>query len=183
MQENSELKLLYGNSVRQPIVGEKEKKITNDLQDWIEINEALKCEVRKFVEISKYFSSPLKKSASYICENSLVSYPQQVTLETKRGVATTNDVKFCNLTLGPVLIKYYRIYPEIEHLKFQNISKSRCCRIPPGLSHTLNIVYNSVNDETPINTKIIFVATKKTTTPCYQICEIELEIISQKVKC
>ncbi|KPJ01903.1 PREDICTED: uncharacterized protein LOC106123360 [Papilio xuthus] len=182
MQANSDIKLLYSNGVRQQIGGEKEKRLSNDLQDWIEINEALKCEVRKFVEITKYFSSPLKKSASYICENSLVSYPQQVTLESKRGVATTNDVKFCNLTLEPVLIKYYKIYPEIENLKFQNLSKSRCCRIPPGLSHTLYIVYNSVNEETPINTKIIFVATKKTTTPCYQICEIDLEIIAQKVK-
>ncbi|CAH2062889.1 unnamed protein product, partial [Iphiclides podalirius] len=176
----AELKIRHCKNFKQDYNGENEKK--QNSRDCFEVSETLKFEIQRFVEIAKYFSSPLKKTASYACEKSIVSYPKQFTLEYRRGVASTGCVKFCNLTLEPVYIKYYNVYPEVEHLKFQNLSRSRCRRIPPGLYFHLNIVYNNVTEATPIRSKLVFVATRKTSTPCYQICGIDLEIVTQKVK-
>ncbi|XP_060800572.1 uncharacterized protein LOC132901829 [Amyelois transitella] len=150
--------------------------------DTTEAADAFKSEFERFVEISKYFSSPLRKSASYICENRLVSYPNPLTVNFKRGGVTTHHVKFSNLTLEPVYIKLYKLIPDLEQVKYINLTLSRCKRIPPGLSFNLGFVYDDVNEKPSCNAKMIFVASRKTTTPCYQICEIELEIEAQKIR-
>ncbi|KAL0839681.1 hypothetical protein ABMA28_016335 [Loxostege sticticalis] len=169
----------------QPIREETKAELaeeSQEVQEQYESNEAFKSEVERFIEISKYFSSPLRKTASYICENRLISYPNPYRIEYKRGGVTTQHIKFCNLTLEPVYIKLYKLIPDLEQLKYINLSLSRCKRIPPGLSFNLGFVYDDVNEKPSCNAKMIFVASRKTTTPCYQICEIELQIDAQKVR-
>lgn len=144
--------------------------------------DVFKSEVERFVEISKYFSSPLRRTASYMCERKLVNYPNPYRIEYKRGGVTTQHIKFSNLTLEPVYIKLYKILPDMEQLKFINLCLSRCKRIPPGLSFNLGFVYDDMNDKSTPNAKIIFVATKKVTTPCYQVCEIDLVIVARSEK-
>ncbi|XP_045764150.1 uncharacterized protein LOC123866546 [Maniola jurtina] len=162
---------------------QEESKVdpVEDIQEQYETTEAFKSEVERFIEISKYFSSPLRKTASYVCENSLVSYPNPYRIEYKRGSVTTEHIKFSNLTLEPVYIKLYKLVPDLEQLKYINLSLSRCKRIPPGLSFNLGFVYDDLNEKPPCNAKMVFVASRKTTTPCYQICEIDLQISAQKV--
>lgn len=138
--------------------------------------EAFKSEVERFIEISKYFSSPLRKTASYLSENTLVSYPSSFRVEYKRGGVTTEHIKFSNLVLEPIFVKLFKVIPDLEQIKFINMTLSRCKRIPPGLSFNLGFVYDDVDEKPAENAKIIFVASRKTTTPCYQICEIELLI-------
>lgn len=133
-------------------------------------------EIQRFIEISKYFSNPMKKTASYLCENYLVSYPHEFTIEYKRGGVTHRHIYFSNLTLEPVHIRYYKIIPNLKEIKFMNLAFSRCKRIPPGLGFDLGIMYDDVNEKPSRNAKMIFVASRKTTTPCYQICEIQLKI-------
>lgn len=145
-------------------------------------NEAFKNEVERFIEISKYFSSPLKKTASYLSEQLLVSYPNTFSVEYKRGNITTEHIKFCNLTLEPVYVKLFKLIPELEQIKYINLSLSRCKRIPPGLSFSLGFMYDDVNEKPSCNAKMIFVASRKTTTPCYQVCEIELLIDVLKIR-
>ncbi|CAH0721598.1 unnamed protein product, partial [Brenthis ino] len=145
-------------------------------------NDSLKLEIERFIEISKYFSSPLRKTASYVCEMQLVSYPNPYRIEYKRAGVTSQHLKFSNLTLEPVYIKLYKIEPDIEQIKFMNLSLARYKRIPPGLSFNLGFVYDDLNERPSRNAKIIFVASRKTTTPCYQICEIEIIINAQKVR-
>lgn len=147
-----------------------------------EPSELFKSEVERFVEISKYFSSPLRRTASYMCESKLVNHPNPYRIEYKRGGVTTQHIKFSNLTLEPVYIKLYKIIPDMEQLKFINLSLSRCKRIPPGLSFNLGFVYDDVNEKSTTNAKIIFVATKKVSTPCYQVCEIDLVIVARTEK-
>lgn len=166
----------------QPVKEETKADLVEDSQEQFEPNEAYKSEVERFIEISKYFSSPLRKTASYICENRLVSYPNPYRIEYKRGGVTTQHIKFCNLTLEPVYIKLYKLIPDLEQLKFINLSLSRSKRVPPGLSFNLGFVYDDVNEKPSCNAKMIFVASRKTSTPCYQICEIELLIDAQKVR-
>lgn len=177
-QSNTSIELdnQLGNNNTEKIHKENEK---HHWLECFEVNETLKFE--RFIEISKYFSSPLKKTASYACEKSIVSYPKELRLEHRRGVPSTNSIKFSNLTLEPVYIKYYNVYPEVENLKFQNLSRSRCRRIPPGLTFYLNVVYNNINDVISIRSKMVFVASRKTTTPCYQVCAIDLEIVAAKI--
>lgn len=139
-------------------------------------------EVERFIEISKYFSSPLRKTASYLSEHRLVSYPSSFRIEYKRGGVTTEHVKFCNLTLEPVYVKLFKLTPDLEQIKFINLSLSMTKRIPPGLSFSLGFVYDDVNEKESLNSKMIFVASRKTTTPCYQICEIELDIHPLKIR-
>ncbi|XP_026748249.1 uncharacterized protein LOC113509146 [Galleria mellonella] len=147
-----------------------------------ERDEAFKSEIERFIEISKYFSSPLRKTASYICENRLVSYPNPYRIQYKRGGIIAQSIKFCNLILEPVYIKLYKLVPDLEQLKYTNLSLSRSKRIPPGLSFNLGFVYDDVNERPSCYTKMIFVASRKTTTPCYQICEIDLQIDAQKLR-
>ncbi|CAG4941075.1 unnamed protein product [Colias eurytheme] len=153
-----------------------------DTQEHDESSEAFKSEVERFIEISKYFSSPLRKTASYVCENRLVSYPNPFRLEYKRGGVTTYHIKFCNLILEPVYLKLYKLVPDLEEIKFINLALSRCKRIPPGLSFNLGFVYDDVNEKPARNAKMIFVASRKSTTPCYQICEIDLNIDALKIR-
>jgi hypothetical protein len=167
---------------RQSVKEENKTELAEDSQEQYEPNEEFKSEVERFIEISKYFSSPLRKTASYICENRVVSYPNPFRLEYKRGGVTTQHIRFCNLTLEPVYIKLYKLIPDLEQLKYINLTLSRCKRIPPGLSFSLGFVYDDVNEKPACNAKMIFVASRKTTTPCYQICEIELHIDTQKVR-
>lgn len=147
-----------------------------------EAQERFKNEVQRFIEISKYFSSPIHKTASYICENHLVSYPNPFTIQYRRGGVTTQRMKFTNLILEPVYIKLYKLIPELEQLKYINMSLARCKRIPPGLSFTLGFVYDDVNEKPAVNAKMVFVASRKTTTPCYQVCEVDLVIEALKIK-
>ncbi|KAI5641165.1 hypothetical protein NE865_06634 [Phthorimaea operculella] len=141
--------------------------------------EMYKSQVERFVEVSKYFSNPIRKTASYLCETELVSYPNPFRIGYKRGGITTSHLKFSNLTLEPVYIKLYKLIPDLEQIKYINLSLSRCKRIPPGLSFTLGFVYDDVNEKPSCNAKMVFVASRKTTTPCYQICEIDLEIVAK----
>lgn len=166
----------------QPVKEETKADLAEESHEQYEPNEAYKSEVERFIEISKYFSSPLRKTASYICENRLVSYPNPYRIEYKRGGVTTYHIKFCNLTLEPVYIKLYKLIPDLEQLKYINLSLSRSKRIPPGLSFNLGFVYDDMNEKPSCNAKMIFVASRKTSTPCYQICEIELQIDAQKVR-
>lgn len=145
-----------------------------------EDRDAFKSEVERFIEISKYFSSPLRKTASYMSEQTLVSYPSSFRVEYKRGSVTTEHIKFSNLVLEPIYIKLFKLIPDLEQIKYINLSLSRCKRIPPGLSFNLGFVYDDVNEKPAMNAKMIFVASRKTTTPCYQVCEIELLIDAQK---
>lgn len=145
-----------------------------------EERDAFKSEVERFIEISKYFSSPLRKTASYMSEHTLVSYPSSFRVEYKRGSVTTEHIKFCNLVLEPIYVKLFKLIPDLEQIKYINMSLSRCKRIPPGLSFNLGFVYDDVNEKPSVNAKMIFVASRKTTTPCYQVCEIELLIDVQK---
>ncbi|KAH9641941.1 hypothetical protein HF086_011691 [Spodoptera exigua] len=163
----------------QPLKEETKADLVKETPEY-ESNDAFKSEVERFIEISKYFSSPIRKTASYICENRLVSYPSLFRLEYRRGVVTTEHIKFCNITLTPVYIKLFKVIPDLEQIKFTNLTLSRCKRIPPGLSFNLGFIYDDVNEKPAINAKIIFVASRKTTTPCYQVCEIELIISAQK---
>ncbi|XP_053599997.1 uncharacterized protein LOC128669288 [Plodia interpunctella] len=188
---HEEDEMTTSNSELKPVEEETKTEISEEAQEHCEPCEpceavdqadAFKSEFERFVEISKYFSSPLRKSASYICENRLVSYPNPFAIHYKRGGVTTQHIKFCNLTLEPVYIKLYKLIPDLEQLKYINLSFSRCKRIPPGLSFNLGFVYDDVNEKPPCNAKMIFVASRKTTTPCYQICEIELEIEAQKIR-
>ncbi|KAJ2950625.1 hypothetical protein O0L34_g8881 [Tuta absoluta] len=142
--------------------------------------EMYKSQVERFVEVSKYFSNPLRKTASYLSESQLVSYPNPFKIEYKRGGITTEHLKFSNLTLEPVYVKLYKLIPDLEQIKYINLSLSRCKRIPPGLSFTLGFVYDDVNEKPSRNAKMVFVASRKTSTPCYQICEINLEIEAHK---
>nr|XP_034825254.1 uncharacterized protein LOC117982918 [Maniola hyperantus] len=162
-------------------IPQEETKV-EDVQEQYETTDAFKSEVERFIEISKYFSSPLRKTASYVCENSLVSYPNPYRIEYKRGSVTTEHIRFSNLTLEPVYIKLYKLVPDLEQLKYINLSLSRCKRIPPGLSFNLGFMYDDLNEKPPCNAKMVFVASRKTTTPCYQICEIDLQISAQKVR-
>ncbi|CAG9792068.1 unnamed protein product [Diatraea saccharalis] len=165
-----------------PSTEDRKTDYTKENRKQYERNEIFKSEVKRFIEVSKYFSSPLRKSASYMCENRLVSYPNPYRIEYKRGGITTQHIKFCNLTLEPVYIKLYKLIPDLEQFKYINLSLSRCKRIPPGLSFNLGFVYDDVNEKPSFNAKMVFVASRKTTTPCYQICEIELHIEAQKVR-
>ncbi|CAG9563514.1 unnamed protein product [Danaus chrysippus] len=153
-----------------------------ETQEQYETSEAFKSEVERFIEISKYFSSPLRKTASYVCENKLVSYPNPYRIEYRRGGVTTQHIRFCNQTLEPVYVKLYKCVPVMEQFKFINLSQSRCKRIPPGLTYSLGLIYDDLNEKPCCNGKLIFVASRKTTTPCYQICEIDLHINAQKVR-
>ncbi|KAG6448725.1 uncharacterized protein LOC115442645 [Manduca sexta] len=156
------------------------KTDSEETQEEYEANVSFKSQVERFIEISKYFSNPFRKTASYICENQLVTYPSSFRIEYKRGGITTEHIKFCNLTLEPVYVKLFKLIPDLEQLKFINLSLSRSNRIPPGLSFSLGFVYDDVNEKPSCNAKMIFVALRKTTTPCYQICEIDLLIDAQK---
>lgn len=147
-----------------------------------EAQEKFTNEVQRFIEISKYFSSPIHKTASYICENHLVSFPNPFRIQYRRGGVTTQRMKFTNLTLEPVYIKLYKLIPELEQLKYINLSLARCKRIPPGLSFTLGFVYDDVNEKPAVNAKMVFVASRKTTTPCYQVCEVDLIIEALKIR-
>lgn len=158
-----------------------EDTLDNQEQDE-EAQERFKNEVQRFIEISKYFSSPIHKTASYICENHLVSYPNPFRIQYRRGGVTTQRMKFTNLTLEPVYIKLYKLIPELEQLKYINLSLARCKRIPPGLSFTLGFVYDDVNEKPAVNAKMVFVASRKTTTPCYQVCEVDLMIEALKIR-
>ncbi|XP_026737974.1 uncharacterized protein LOC113501142 [Trichoplusia ni] len=166
----------------QPVKEETKAELVEDSPERYETSEAFKSEVERFIEISKYFSSPLRKTASYICENRLVSYPTVFRIEYKRGVMTTEHLKFNNITLEPVYIRLFKLIPDLEQIRFTNLSLSRCKRVPPGLSFNLTFVYDDVNEKPPTNAKMIFVASRKTSTPCYQICEIELNIDAQKIR-
>lgn len=161
---------------------EKNAKVDNAKDSKAEYVAAFKSEFERFIEISKYFSSPLRKTASYICENKLVTYPSPCRIEYKRGGVTTDHIKFSNLTLEPVYVKLYKVTPDLEQIKFINLSLSRCMRVPPGLSYNLGFVYDDVNEKPSCNAKMIFVASRKSSTPCYQICEIDLLIDQQKVR-
>ncbi|CAH0397528.1 unnamed protein product [Chilo suppressalis] len=163
----------------QPI--REDTKACEETRRQYERNEVFRSQVERFIEISKYFSSPLRKTASYICENRLVSYPNPYRIEYKRGGVTTQHIKFCNLTLEPVFIKLYKLIPDLEQLRYTNLSLSRCKRIPPGLAFNLGFVYDDVNEKPSCNAKMVFVASRRTSTPCYQICEIELHIGAQMV--
>lgn len=147
-----------------------------------EAREKFKNEVQTFIEISKYFSSPICKTASYICETHLVSYPNPFRIQYRRGGVTTQRMKFTNLTLEPVYIKLFKLIPDLEQLKYINLSLARCKRIPPGLSFTLGFAYDDVNEKSPVNAKMVLVASRKTTTPCYQVCEIDLVIEALKIR-
>lgn len=165
----------------QPVTEETKADLVDESPDR-ESSDAFKSEVERFIEISNYFSSPLHKTASYICENRLVSYPSLFRLEYKRGVINTERIKFCNITLEPVYIKLFKVIPDLEQIRFTNLSLSRCKRIPPGLSFNLAFVYDDVNEKPACNAKMIFVASRKTSTPCYQVCEIEMDICAQKTR-
>ncbi|CAH4033250.1 unnamed protein product [Pieris brassicae] len=169
------------NTVLKTVKEETKTDFIED-QERDETTEAFKSEVERFIEISKYFSSPLRKSASYVCENRLISYPNPYRMEYKRGNITTYHIKFCNLILEPVYIKLYKLTPELEEIKFINLTLSRCKRVPPGLSFNLGFVYDDVNEKPAQNAKMIFVASRKSTTPCYQICEIDLHIEALKIR-
>lgn len=184
MQEHSkrEEDIKKANSELRSVNDEIKTELPEDTQDQEEASQALIAEAERFIEISKYFSSPLRKTASYICENHLISYPNPYRIEYKRNGVTTQHIKFSNLTLEPVYIKLYKVIPDLEQLKYINLSLSRCKRIPPGLSFNLGFVYDDVNEKPACNAKMIFVASRKTTTPCYQICEIDLVIEAQKIK-
>ncbi|CAK1551897.1 unnamed protein product [Leptosia nina] len=164
------------------VLEETKNDFIEDTQEHDETTEAFKSEVERFIEISKYFSSPLRKTASYVCEDRLISYPNPYRMEYKRGGVTTYHIKFCNLILEPVYIKLYKLIPDLEEIKFINLSLSRCKRIPPGLSFNLGFVYDDVNEKPAQNAKMIFVASRKSTTPCYQICEIDLNIDALKIR-
>lgn len=166
----------------QPVKEETKAELIEETPERYDSSEAFKTEVERFIEISKYFSSPLRKTASYICENRLVSYPNVFRIEYKRGVMTTEQIKFSNITLEPVYIRLFKLIPDLEQIRFTNLSLSRCKRIPTGLSFNLAFVYDDVNEKSACNAKMIFVASRKTTTPCYQICEIELDIEAQKIR-
>ncbi|CAH0628777.1 unnamed protein product [Chrysodeixis includens] len=166
----------------QPVKEETKAELVEDPPERYEPNDAFKSEVERFIEISKYYSSPLRKTASYICENRLVSYPAIFRVEYRRGVVTTEHLKFNNITLEPVYLRLFKIVPDVEQIRFTNLSLSRCKRIPPGLSFNLTFVYDDVNEKPSENAKMIFVASRKTSTPCYQICEVELNIDAQKIR-
>lgn len=170
------------NEELQTIREETKTEPFEDTQDQDGTSDAFKSEVERFVEISKYFSSPLRKTASYVCENKLVSYPNPYIIQYRRGGVTTQHIKFSNLTLEPVYIKLYKLVPDLEQLKYINLSLSRCKRIPPGLSFNLGFVYDDVNEKPACNAKMVLVASRKSTTPCYQVCEIELQIDVQKIR-
>lgn len=173
------------SSQKSPVQGKcKPISLICDEQEAIENNtknDDYNYEIKTFIEISKYFASPLKKTASYICENELVAYPKTFRFEYKRGNVTTEHIKFSNLILEPVFIKFYKLMPEIEQIKFINLSLSRSKRIPPGLSFNLGFVYNDANENKISSAKMVFVASRNTSTPCYQICEIHLLIAGQNV--
>lgn len=182
-------KLNHQNSKKCPIsstLKTVEEEIKTDFlqesQERDETSNAFKSEVERFIEISKYFSSPLRKSASYVCEGRLISHPNPYRMEYKRGGITTHHIDFCNLILEPVYIKLYKVMPELEELKFINLSLSRCVRVPPGLSLALAFVYDDANEKPAQKAKIIFVASRKSSTPCYQICEIDLHIEALKIR-
>lgn len=166
----------------QPVQEETKAELVEEVPHKNSSSDRFKAEIARFIEISKYFSSPLHKTASYFCENRLVSYPSVFRLEYRRGQITSEYIKYCNVTLEPVFIRLFKVIPELEQLKFTNLSLSRCKRIPPGLSYNLTFVYDDLNEKQACNAKMIFVATRKTTTPCYQICETELDIDVQKVR-
>ncbi|CAH2092129.1 unnamed protein product [Euphydryas editha] len=179
VEEISEYKIKHNNPHLQQeqtkidlVVNEKQQLQSNDL----------KSEVARFIEISKYFSNPLQKTASYVCEILLVSYTNLYQIEYKRGGITTQHIPFSNMTLEPVYLKLYKLIPDVEHIKFNNLSLSRCKRIPPGLSFNLGLVFDDLNETLLRNLKLIFVASRATTTPCYQICEINVLLKPQKVK-
>lgn len=160
----------------------QEETNVKSIEDQYDVTDAFKSEVERFIEISKYFSSPLRKTASYVCETRLVSYPNPYRIEYKRGAVITEHIKFGNLTLEPVYIRLYKLVPDLEQVRYINLSLSRCKRIPPGLSFNLGLVYDDLNEKPACNAKMVFVASRKTTTPCYQICEIDLQISAQKIR-
>lgn len=186
--KKAQLHLPEPSSVVQLHPAKEELKQEPSLQDSLnqeqeeEANAKFKNEVQRFVEISKYFSAPIHKTASYICENHLVSFPRTFRIQYRRGGVTTQRMKFTNLTLEPVYIKLYKLIPELEQLKYINLSLARCKRIPPGLSFTLGFVYDDVNEKPAVNAKMVFVASRKTTTPCYQVCEVDLIIEALKIR-
>lgn len=147
----------------------------NFVEEAAERNKSFKSEVERFVEISKFFSSPLRKTASYLCDSLLVSCPKVLRLEYKRGGVTTHQIQFNNLLLEAVYVKLFKIIPDLNQFKFINLSFSRCRRIPPGLSFILGFLYDDVDANPPTgDAKMVFVASRKTTTPCYQVCEIRI---------
>ncbi|KOB66794.1 hypothetical protein OBRU01_20745 [Operophtera brumata] len=161
---------------REDLVEEPSAQETYESTD----REAFNSKVERFIEISKHFSSPLHKTASYLSDHTLVSYPSSLRVEYKRGGVVTEHIKFCNLVLEPIYVKLFKLVPDLEQIKYINLSLSRSKRIPPGLSFNLGFVYDDVNEKPAVNAKIIFVASRKTTTPCYQVCEINLQIDVQK---
>ena len=165
-----------------PVQEEVKTEVVEKAPEVHNSDDSFKAEVARFIEISKYFSSPFRKTASYICENRLVSYPSVFRIEYRRGQVISDYIKFCNVTLEPVFIRLFKITPDLEQIRFTNLSHTRCKRIPPGLSYNLTFVYDDVNEKPACNAKMIFVASKKTTTPCYQICETELDIDVQKTR-
>ncbi|KAM3968115.1 uncharacterized protein ACR2FA_005732 [Aphomia sociella] len=178
IQSRPEEKLIANSIELQPVREETKADLTREQES----SDAFKSEIERFIEISKYFSSPLRKTASYLCENRLVSYPNPYRIQYKHGGITTQHIKFCNLTLEPVYIRLFKLVPDLEQLKYINLSLSRSKRIPPGLSFNLGFVYDDVNEKPSCNAKMIFVASRKTTTPCYQVCEIDLQIDAQKMR-
>lgn len=138
--------------------------------------------IKQFIDISNQFSSPLKKTASYICENELVSFPRKYSFEFKKGDITTKHIKFSNLTLEPVYLRLYKLIPDAEQFKFINLSLNKTKRLPPGLSFNLGLIYDGIGNKIVKNVKLILVATRKTFTPCYQICEIDLDMCIKKLK-
>lgn len=166
----------------EPVAEEIKAELVEPVQETYESEEreSYTSAAERFIEISKHFSSPLRKTASYLSEHVLVSYPSSYRVEYKRGAVVTEHIKFCNLVLEPIYVKLFKLIPDLEQIKYINLSLSRCKRIPPGLSFNLGFVYDDVNEKPPKNAKIIFVASRKTTTPCYQVCEIELLIDVQK---
>lgn len=195
---NGKLKEAFANQTKsiselQNMIKEKRlsKKGEKESQQEIEENErnqvldedlAFSKKIKQFIDISKHFSSPLKKDASYICETELVSYPSTYAFEYKKGGVATEHIKFSNLVLEAIYVKLYKMSPELEQLKFINLSISRSKRIPPGLSFNLGFVYDDANEKPATNARVVFVAVRKTSTPCYQICDIELIMSPQKVK-
>lgn len=180
--ESSSLVQLHPVKKESKLEISQQESLDNQEEQEEEAREKFKNEVERFIEISKYFSSPIDKTASYICENHLVSFPNPFRIQYRRGGVTTQRMKFTNLTLEPVYIKLYKLIPELEQLKYINLSLARCKRIPPGLSFTLGFVYDDVNEKPAVNAKMVFVASRKTTTPCYQVCEVDMIIEALKIR-
>ncbi|GBP58003.1 hypothetical protein EVAR_32934_1 [Eumeta japonica] len=145
--------------------------------------EAYNERLKLIIEIFKYFTHPSRRNASYISETELVSYPNPCKIEFRRGGVTSRRLRFTNSILEPVFVTIYKIMPHTERLRVGNASRFEPQRVPVGLSYEVVLVYKDGEGEESVDrAKIVFVASRNTATPCFQVCDIDLDITPLDIK-